>query len=290
MMRRALLIADLEGVAGVDSVRDLALGGAGYLAAREKMTREVNACVEGLVAAGFEQVRVSDAHDCGSGEANLLAPLLHPACELRYEPVDSFGGALLDRVQAVACVGMHAGAGTPGFAAHTVRPHVAFRWGGRELDETRIAFWLAAERGVPALYSAGDDVLAGSAGPGFVLTKRAVSGAEAKSLPEAEVWQKLRRAGGTPDGWPEVPRARELVLRFKRAAWADAAEKAGAPRVGPVEVAVPGDGFTQCYERALELFAATDEVLLAEVPSPPGTPGFAEEAARLLLEPFAGPS
>lgn len=286
MIKRALLIADLEGVAGVDSTLSLAFGGPGHEQAREWLTEEVNACVEGLLRAGFDRVRVSDSHLSGSDGTSLLESKLNSAVELRLSSPDLYGGALLDQVTGVACVGMHAAAQTNGFAAHTILPHLALSWAGKPVSETDAAFFLAGERGVPALYTSGDDVLAASTTLPCVVTKQAVTPSQAKSLPRAEVLDRLRRAAGSPPVYVEVPRVKELLVRFKRAAWCDAAERVGGKRVSKVELSVAGDGFTQAYEEMLRIVEAAGGVLADEVTAQPGSPEFAQQAEKLLLEPF----
>ena len=96
--RRALLVVDLEGVAGVDSPGALISGTPEYVHARALLTAEVNAAVEGLLAAGFHRVRVSDSHLSGSGESNLLPESLHPAAEPCFLPEDAYAPALFEEV------------------------------------------------------------------------------------------------------------------------------------------------------------------------------------------------
>src|SRR5882757_7446666 len=103
-MRTALLIADLEGICGVDTLDALAYGGDGHAEACALMTAEVNAAIDGLLAQGFDLVRVSDSHRSGSGAPNLSPGQLHDAAELRFTEHDYYGGHLLEGVEAVACL------------------------------------------------------------------------------------------------------------------------------------------------------------------------------------------
>jgi len=280
-VRRVLLIADLEGITGVESVADLVVGAPGYPAANRKMTDEVAFVARLLRERGVESIVVSDAHRSGA-PGNLDALRLPRGCEVRVED-DPYGGALLDGVEAVVCVGMHALGASPGFGAHTVNVNTAWTLGSTELSETHLAWLLAAERGVPLWCSAGDGVLEhqlGGAVP-FVRTKHALSRAEASSRPKAEVEARFRQVlQGPVAAIPRVPKD-VLRVRFQRAAEADAAASAGGRRSSATELELPAMGtFQQQYEAALQLIAEAQDVMLARLEGP------ALNVARLFLEPW----
>lgn len=285
-MKRALLIADLEGVAGVDALEDLVVGSEGHPRARERMTDEVNAAVEGLLAAGFQAVRVSDSHQSGSGEPNVLRERLHPAAELCFEE-DWYSARMFEGVEAVACVGMHAAAGSAGFAAHTVDVLSAWELAGRRLSEADLVLALAAEEGVPALFISGDDVLEASlAGRvGFVRAKQARGQVGAHSRPAEEVHAELRRAAQGParrtEPLPEAP----LVLAFKSGRQADLAEATGARRVDRYRVALEGGTFRERYERGLRATAAANGAVVGALRGGPGSREFIEDGTALLRVP-----
>lgn len=263
-MRTALLIADLEGVAGVDRLEALAFGSEHYPDACARMTKEVNAAIEGLVAQGFGHVRVSDSHRSGSGAPNLAPGQLPDAAELRFVDPDAYGGALLDGVDAIACVGMHAAGGTQGFAAHTVDLNTAWLVGGAPVSETELAFWLAAERGVPAVFASGDDVLGAALGARvpFVKTKTAAGVDRARSVRDALA--PIRAAAGLAPAAFGKPPPGPIVLRLKSGA----------------SLRFDGGSFADRYAAAL---AAIPEVEVTEVP---GTREFAKRAAKLLRAPW----
>lgn len=266
-MRTALLIADLEGVAGVDTLEALAFGGIGHADARERMTQEVNAAIEGLLTQGFERVRVSDSHRSGSGASNLLT--LHPVAELRVADPDSYGGPLLDGVEAIACLGMHAAGGTAGFAAHTVEVHSAWLLQGRPISETEIAFWLAADLGIRAVFASGDDVLGGfvdTLAP-YVVTKHSI-GIDATTSTSALA--AIRAAAASrPRSLPHAPDG-PIRLRFK------------TPRTAAFDCEVPGESFTDRYLAALKIVVSTEAELLDELGGSPA------KVAQLLSRPFPG--
>ena len=257
-MRRVLVIADLEGITGVDSISAIAFGAPSYPAAAKRMTHEVALVSRLLLERGVGSIVVSDAHRSGA-QTNLDASLLPRACEVRVED-DMYGGALLDGVEAVVCVGMHARAGSAGFCAHTVAVNASWTLGEQPLTETHLALFLAAERGVPIWCASGDDVLEQQLD---VRTKQALSVSAARSLSLGEVEAHYERVlAGAPAAIPRVP-CEVLRLRFRDGAHAE---------VGP------GESFQRQYDEASRLMSSP------EVNGVPGTPEFAQSAVQLLLE------
>ena len=65
-MKSIFMVTDLEGVAGVVSFADQsAPDGRYYDAAKKLATAEINAAVEGMLAAGVEDVLIWDGHGAG---------------------------------------------------------------------------------------------------------------------------------------------------------------------------------------------------------------------------------
>ena len=285
--RRVLLIVDLEGVAGVETAEALISGTPEYERARALLTAEVNAAVQGLLASGFQRVRVSDSHLSGSGELNLLSEALHPAAEPCFLPEDAYAPEVFEDVHAVACVGMHAAAGSAGFGAHTVDVLGAWTCAGRALSEADLVLALAAEAGVPAVFVSGDDVLrAGLEGRvGYVQAKVALSVTRAFSRPTEEVLAELTRAAALPgrpvEPLPDVP----LVLTFKSGHQAALAAEAGARRLDRYRVEVEGRTFRERYTRALRAASAASAVLADAVRDVPGSPAFTRDATALFQLP-----
>jgi D-amino peptidase len=285
--RQVLLVVDLEGVAGVDTVAALIAGTPEYALARERLLAEVNAAVEGLRAAGFQRVRVSDSHLAGSGESNLPPEALHPAADLYFHPEDAYGPSLFEGVEAVACLGMHAAAGPRGFAAHTVDVLGTWTCAGRTLSEADLVLGLAAEAGLPCLFVSGDDVLQEQLGGRvrYVRTKTALSLTRAFSRAPEEVRAELTHAAAQPglplERLPEVP----LLLTFKSVRQASLAVQAGARPVDLYKVEVEGRSFRERYTRALRAAAAASAVLGDMIHEPPGTPGFLRDATSLFRLP-----
>lgn len=285
--RRALLVVDLEGVAGVDSPGALISGTPEYTHARALLTDEVNAAVEGLLAAGFQRVRVSDSHLSGSGESNLLPEALHPAAEPCFLAEDAYAPHLFEDVEAVACLGMHAAAGPAGFGAHTVDLLGAWTCAGQVLSEAELVLALAAEAGVPAVFVSGDDVLqARLAGRvPYVRTKVALSTTRAFSREPWVVLPELTRAAARPprpvEALPDAP----LVLTFKSGHQAALATGAGARRLDRYRVEVEGRTFRERYTRALHATSAASAVLVEAVADGPGSAAFLRDATALFRLP-----
>ena len=282
----ALLIADLEGVAGVDTVAALLAGTPEHGPARALLTAEVNAAVEGLLAAGFAWVRVSDSHHSGEGASSLLPEALHPAARPVFLE-DAYAPALFADVQAVACVGMHAAAGTRGFHAHTVDVLGAWTCAGQPLSEAELVLALAAEAGVPAVFVSGDDVLqAALAGRvGFVRTKHAHSPTHATSRAPPAVLRELQRAAAGPRRPVTPPPDAPLVLAFKSGHQAALAARTGARRVDRHRVEVHGPTFRERYTRARRATAAASTALAGALALFPAPPDFPRDAHALLQLP-----
>jgi D-amino peptidase len=153
---KIFIMTDLEGVAGVLDFDNWCLPSSRYYdMAKELLTREVNAAIDGFFAAGATEIVVADGH--GAGGINPL--LLDPRAELmRYwaPPVYPFG---LDKTyDAIAWVGQHAMSRTE-FAhlAHTGLFYVfEFTFNGMAIGEFGQIALCASELGVPAIFGAGD--------------------------------------------------------------------------------------------------------------------------------------
>jgi D-amino peptidase len=285
--RRALLVVDLEGVAGVDTPGALISGTPEYARARALLTAEVNAATEGLLAAGYQRVRVSDSHLSGSGEGTLLREALHPAAEPCFLPEDAYAPEVFADVRTVACVGMHAAAGSAGFGAHTVDLLGVWTCAGRALSEADLVLALAAELGVPALFVSGDDVLEAGLGErvGYVRTKVALSVTRASSRSPEEVLAELTRAAALP-GRPVAPLPdAPLVLTFKSGHQAALAAETGARRLDRYRVEVVGRSLRERYTRALRAASAAGTVLANAVRDRPGSPAFTADVTALFRLP-----
>lgn len=166
---KVLISADMEGTCGVVSwVQVLPpeyVGGAEptslteYERARARMTREVNAAIDGAIAGGADEVIVNDSHD---GMRNLIPEDLDPRCRFiagSDKPLGMAQGVDLDDVGAIFFTGYHAKAGTPnGPLAHTWTGWLNdVRFDGRSVGEWGINAAVAGHFGAPVLLVTGDD-------------------------------------------------------------------------------------------------------------------------------------
>jgi D-amino peptidase len=164
-----MISADMEGTCGVVSWVHVTPpeygGGSGptnqseYDRARLRMTMEVNAAIEGALAAGAEEVIVNDSHD---GMRNLLPERLHPSCRFisgNDKPLSMMQGVDIEGVGAVFFTGYHAKAGTPaGPLAHTWTGWLNdVRIDGLSTGEFGINAIVAGHFGVPVVFVSGDE-------------------------------------------------------------------------------------------------------------------------------------
>jgi D-amino peptidase len=277
-----LLLTDLEGVAGVDDVADLLEGQPGYPRAQGLLAGEIDAALAGLAAGPLaaREVVVSDSHR-GGPAPTVDAGRLPPGVTL-YRGEDAYDLERFAGLHAVACLGMHAG--DRGFTPHTVDLSCVWesRADGRPVTETDLFLGLAAARGLPVVFVAGDDALAPPPGVPFVATKTALGPARARSRAPGEVAADLRRAAASAPR-PAPALAGELALRFRSRWMADAAAAAGGARLDETVVAVPGATLTERYAEGRRLVAVASAATLEALR--PWALG--EDAATLASRPFA---
>lgn len=164
---KVLISVDMEGVCGVTSwvqVMPPEVDGGPrstveYERARARLTREVNAAVEGAYEAGAEEVIVNDAHD---GMRNLVPEELHEGVRFVTGSDKRLGmmqGVDEPGVGVAFFVGYHARAGTPAAPlAHTWNSYVQdVRVGDRSTGEYGINALIAGHFGVPVTLVTGDD-------------------------------------------------------------------------------------------------------------------------------------
>lgn len=148
-------MTDLEGVAGViDSENWCSPEGRYYETAKELLTREVNAAVNGFFDGGAEEIVVADGH--GPGAMNGL--LLDPRAQLMRGWPEGFPLELDESYDAVAWIGQHAKAGTEyAHLAHTQNfGMLDYSINGISVGEFGQVAFCAMELGVRPLFGSGD--------------------------------------------------------------------------------------------------------------------------------------
>lgn len=256
---RVYISADMEGVSGVVHADQTDPKNDQYARACDLMVGDVNATVEGALAAGATYVLVNDSH---WNMRNLRIEQLHPAAELisgSPKPFSMVQG--LDRsFDAAFFVGYHAMSGsTPATIDHTYTEDSIYRVtiNGRVVGELGINALFAGYYGVPVVLVSGDQTLAAEARAllGTVTTvevKEAYSRSAARCLPLEESRRRLRegaREALARRGQPLRPDSpTTLLVEFMKSSQADMASLLpGSERVGPRAVQYTHDSYIEIY-------------------------------------------
>lgn len=201
---KVFIAVDMEGATGVAHREHLLPGGNDYEKARRWLTSDVNAAVEGAVAAGATEVYVNDGH---GNMRNLLIDDLHEAARLvvgpaqaRNKPLVQVTGIEEGGFEAAMFVGFHSRAGTPnGLLSHT--------WVGMLVHEIRL-------QGKPAGETLLDAAIVGSYGTPVVLVTGAddvVREAKADLGDDLETVEVKRVLGPSATATFTPKRARGLI-------------------------------------------------------------------------------
>jgi D-amino peptidase len=186
------IMTDVEGVAGVQDSVNWCLPSSRYLEkARELLTLEVNAAVEGFLAAGADGILVADGH----GPGGILPDLLHQAAELarNWTAGKPYPFSLdVRRFDFAAWIGQHPKAGTVrGHICHTGSMSVRdLSVNGVSMGEFGEVALCAGELGVRSILATGCEAFTAEARdlvPGIetVAVKKGTQTAPGHNLPEA---------------------------------------------------------------------------------------------------------
>lgn len=160
---KIFISVDMEGITGVVHWKDVMRDGKDYDIFRTIMTREVNAAIEGAVAAGATEIVVRDSH----GSARNILPDLLDARALLIRDWSGGPKGMMEGVDesfdAVIFIGYHARAGTPdALLEHTSSGSVMnFSVNGISMPEGGYNSLIAGTYGVPVVFVAGDKALCG---------------------------------------------------------------------------------------------------------------------------------
>jgi len=198
---RVLLYYDMEGVSGLDQVRGLFYPTEEYTRAREWLTNDVNAVVDGLFAGGADAVDVVDAHGSGNPEPDILLDRMDSRARLvvRREAFRTYVDLTEEGVyDAVAAVCMHSKTGGGGFAAHTGTVGMDWILNDMSVNETEIIAYSWGRVSVPVVFASGDDrlrqQLAWMPWLEYVEVKKAEGAGDAELRPFEEVHAEMRTA------------------------------------------------------------------------------------------------
>ena len=186
---KIFISSDMEGTAGVVDWDQCLAGGARYEYYTDLLTREVNAAIEGAVAAGATEFLVNDSHskmsnlrpDALAGSASYLSG--------RFKPMYMMQG-LDDSFDAIFFVSYHGSmASTGSVLSHTYFPQAfaEVTINGAVAGESGINALAAKAFGVPVVLVTGDSVTAEEAerfcpGVRTAVVKKSVSRFAAESL------------------------------------------------------------------------------------------------------------
>lgn len=158
---KVYISADMEGITGVASVDQLGPANFEYQQARQWMTGEVLAAIQGAREAGATEFVISDSH--GNGESLLIDrfPNDIPITIVRSfpRPLGMMEG-IDSSFAAVIFIGYHAStSSTTGVRAHTMSSALLTRIAinGTSMSEAGVNAAIAADYGVPVVMITGDD-------------------------------------------------------------------------------------------------------------------------------------
>jgi D-amino peptidase len=256
-----LVSTDMEGISGVVLDEQTSSSHTDYGRFRKLMTADVNAAIEGALAAGAKQIVVTDSH---ASMTNVLIEELNTAAELisgHLRPLGMMEG-IGPEIDAVFLVGYHAASGTAAASLeHTWSGRVvALRLNGREVGEMGLNAALAGAYGVPVVLVTGDRAVTEEARALLgkvetVAVKESITRCAARCLHPEVARERIRQAaeralqrGGTP---LVLASPITVQIAFLRAMNADqAALIPGSRRVDGRTVEWTGDDMPTVYKTA----------------------------------------
>ena len=237
----ALIITDLEGISGVDSIDMIDEATPGYRVACEALMADTNAAIDGAFAGGATRVSVVDGH---GGGANFIPTLLDPRAE--QLAAATFSRQPPNGFDVLLCVGAHAMAGTENaFLDHTQNSTKWFSYclNGVPAGELAQQGYCLGHFGVPLVMVSGDaaacrEAKALVAGVATAIVKEANGRNAATCLAKDKARAQIRAAAA--DGVRRhaeiapltLPLPAALSLTFCRNDYCDAAMHEGLERNG----------------------------------------------------------
>ncbi|SOC38511.1 M55 family metallopeptidase [Ureibacillus acetophenoni] len=147
---KIFISADIEGVAGIVHQEHTARNGREHDRARMLMTEEVNACIEGALLSGANEIVVNDSHGT---MRNLIPELIHPKAEyITGSPkVLAMMEGINSEFDASIFLGYHSRMGNNGVLNHTFHGGVVqkIKINNIEMGEFAINAAIAGYFGVP---------------------------------------------------------------------------------------------------------------------------------------------
>ena len=186
---KVFISTDFEGVAGIVDWDQIMVGSSDYEMGRRLLLGELNAAIDGALAAGATSFVVNDSH---SSMRNLPPDLLHGHATLitgKHKPLYMMEG-LDSSFDAIIFLGYHGSIGaSQSVLSHTYNPRAIWevRINGEIVGESALNALVAAHYGVPIALVTGDQVTADEArrlnpAPVCVEVKRSISRYASDSL------------------------------------------------------------------------------------------------------------
>jgi len=244
---------DLEGVAGVHSFHQQTYADGRYHdAAKRLLTAEVNAAVEGALAAGATEILVNDSHGPGGMHYESLH---HEARILQGGPRPPFPrlAELLREYDTACLIGQHAMEGVADGTLHHTQSSLNVEYyalNGERIGEIAQVALLMGVIGVPLIYLTGDEAACREARetvPGIATTavKRGLTRTCAISVSMTKAHELIRagmrEAIEQHRRKPVAPLTRRgpyrVEIRFRTSDLAEAKERTGWARVDAKTVA-----------------------------------------------------
>jgi D-amino peptidase len=209
---------DMEGISGIVHSDQVSSGTAEYADGRKWMAQDVNAAVEGALAAGATEVVVNDSH----GSMRNIDPAdLHPQAILISGSPKSL--SMMQGIDSsfAAClfIGYHAKAGTENaILDHTISSSVVrhIRVNGIEMPELGLNAAIAGYYGVPVVLVSGDTAVCRQSGEILgkdvvtVAVKEAYGRLAAKLVPMNEARRLI--TAGVKEALGKLPRIKPYKL------------------------------------------------------------------------------
>jgi len=256
---KIMILTDLEGVSGVNGRSNgIGIQLMNEPVAVQALVNEVNACCEGLIAAGADEIVVADGH----GASSSIDPLkLHPAASLMHlsglRPVCYLDSSFDALVQ----IGAHAMHSSGAYLCHSFASGCVAKLelNGREIGEIGIASRIAGYFQVPTILVSGDEAACREARADLgeqlvtVPTKQPWGRYCAVNYPREKVYSALR--GGAEKALrqleraPIPPKEPHYVLRLRTMSpdQADPLEMTGGRRLDESTVEFESDDFLDVY-------------------------------------------
>ncbi len=209
---------DMEGISGIVHSDQVSSGTAEYADGRKWMAQDVNAAVEGALAAGATEVVVNDSH---GSMRNIDPDDLHPRAILisgSPKPLSMMQG-IDSSFAACLFIGYHAKAGTENaILDHTISSSVvrSVKVNGIEMPELGLNAAIAGYYGVPVVLVSGDTAVCRQAGEILgkdvvtVAVKEAQGRLAAKLVPMDEARRLI--TAGVKEALGKLPRIKPYKL------------------------------------------------------------------------------